>query len=158
MKKFALVIAAAFALSGVAATASAQSHGMHSGGSSWHGGGHSGGDWHGGSHGDWRGGHFFRGPRFAFSFGFPAYSYWGPYYGYYGYPYPYAYPYDPYAYYDSGPQVYIQRDSGDAVAPANPRRPSDYSYYCTDPAGYYPQVASCPSGWLKVVPNSPPPR
>ena len=169
MKKLALAIAAAFTLSGVAVTASAQSHdhGMHSGGS-WHGGGHSGGDWHGGDHGNWHGGwhggwhgdhHDFRGPRFGFSFGFPAYPYWGPSYGYYGYPYPYAYPYEAYPYYyDSGPQVYIQRDSGGAVAPANPARPSDYSYYCTDPAGYYPQVASCPSGWLKVVPNSPPPR
>lgn len=172
MKKLAVAIAAAFALSGVAITASAQSHGSHSGGG-WHGGGshaqgggswHGGGDWHGGG---WQGGrHGFWGPRIGFSFGFPAYSYWGPgYYPYaYGYPYPYAYSYDDGYGYDSTPQVYIQRDTGDAVAPAPARspeyssRPPEYSYYCTDPAGYYPQISNCPRGWLKVVPNNGGPR
>lgn len=156
MKKFAVAIAAGLALSAVAVTASAQSHS----GGGWRGGSsHSQGDWRGGGNwhgnGNWRGGgHGFWGPRIGFSFGFPAYSYWGP--GYYGYPYAYSYPY-PYSSYDATPQVYIQRDTGDAVAPANPG-PSNYSYYCTDPAGYYPQIASCPRGWLKVVPNSGPPR
>ena len=28
-----------------------------------------------------------------------------------------------------------------------------YRYYCTNPAGYYPAVANCPTGWLKVVPG-----
>ncbi|WP_279024739.1 hypothetical protein [Gibbsiella quercinecans] len=26
-----------------------------------------------------------------------------------------------------------------------------YRYYCPDPAGYYPQIARCPRGWMKVV-------
>lgn len=151
MKKLAVAIAAAFALSGVAVTASAQSHSgggwrggsSHAQGGSWRGGG---GGWHGGNwHGGW-------GPRIGFSFGFPAYSYWGYPYAY-AYPYPYPY-YDGYAY-DGAPQVYIQRDTGDAVTPT-PTRPAEYSYYCTNPAGYYPQVGNCPSGWLKVVPNGGP--
>ena len=25
--------------------------------------------------------------------------------------------------------------------------------YCRAPAGYYPDVQTCPSGWLQVVPN-----
>ena len=33
---------------------------------------------------------------------------------------------------------------------------ADYSYYCNDPAGYYPDVPSCPSGWLRVVPGDAP--
>ena len=151
MKKLVIATAAAFALSTVAATASAQSH--HSSGGNWRGGSsnwHGGGDWHGVRHG---------GSRFALglSFGFPAYYYWGP--GYY--PYAYAYPY-PYSYYDGywydygAPETYIQRDSGDAVAPPVPTPRDQYSYYCTNPAGYYPQVPSCPSGWLTVVPNSSP--
>ena len=30
---------------------------------------------------------------------------------------------------------------------------SNYWYYCRDPAGYYPDAQTCPSGWLQVVPN-----
>jgi hypothetical protein len=30
---------------------------------------------------------------------------------------------------------------------------SNYWYYCRDPAGYYPDVPTCPSAWLQVVPN-----
>jgi Domain of unknown function (DUF4124) len=30
---------------------------------------------------------------------------------------------------------------------------SNYWYYCRDPAGYYPDVPTCPSEWLQVVPN-----
>ena len=31
---------------------------------------------------------------------------------------------------------------------------SNYWYYCRNPAGYYPDAQTCPSGWLQVVPNS----
>jgi hypothetical protein len=152
MKKFVIAATAALALGMVPIAASAQSHshGSGGGGGGWHGGSgfHGGGNWHGGG---WHGVH--GGPRFGLSFGFPAY-YWGP--GYY--PYAYAYPY-PYTYYDGGsyddgaPQTYIQRDTGDSVAPVAPPQRSQYSYYCTNPAGYYPQIANCPSGWMTVVPN-----
>ena len=30
---------------------------------------------------------------------------------------------------------------------------SNYRYYCPDSAGYYPDVQTCPSEWLQVVPN-----
>lgn len=29
-----------------------------------------------------------------------------------------------------------------------------YSYYCTDPSGYYPEIQDCPSGWLQVIPET----
>ena len=32
----------------------------------------------------------------------------------------------------------------------------NYWYYCENPKGYYPYVSSCPSGWMKVVPNTNP--
>jgi hypothetical protein len=43
-------------------------------------------------------------------------------------------------YYDQQPPVYADQRSG-------------YSYYCPNPAGYYPDVESCSTGWLQVVPN-----
>ncbi len=171
MRKFIIAAASAIALSFAAVPALAQhgggghSGGGHSGGGwsggggGWHGGG---GGWHGGG-GGWHGGH----SHISVGFGFPFY--WGyPYYGYYGYyPYAYGYPYPyayPYGYYDDGSQsTYIQRDSGESVAPSYPApsgefsAPRDqYSYYCTNPAGYFPQVNNCPSGWLTVVPNAAP--
>ena len=89
-----------------------------------------------------------------------GYSYYGypygyPYYGYpyYGYPYPYRYyPYDDYA--DGYPQAYAQP----RVYVERPSRAqgSDYWYYCNDPAGYYPYVKSCPSGWKAVLPQDVP--
>jgi hypothetical protein len=30
---------------------------------------------------------------------------------------------------------------------------SNYRYYCVNPAGYYPDVQTCSSEWLQVVPN-----
>jgi hypothetical protein len=160
MKKFVIAATAAFALSIAALPALAEPHGNGSrGGGSWHGGG--GSSWHGGG---WRHGGSHIG--LGLSFGFPAYYYWGPGYYPYAYAYPYPYAYDGgYSYDDGAPQTYIQRDSGDEIAPANPAprhqysnpaQRNQYSYYCTDPAGYYPQIATCPSGWLTVVPNGSP--
>jgi hypothetical protein len=31
-------------------------------------------------------------------------------------------------------------------------------YYCQNPAGYYPSVQQCPSGWVKVAPSPLPPK
>jgi hypothetical protein len=163
VKKFLIAAVAALALATVATTASAQHRGGGGGGGgggAWHGGS-GGGGWHGGSGGGWHGGgwHGHDGhSHFVFSVGFPFYwPYYGYYpYGYYGY-YPYAYGYPYYdGYYDSAPQTYIQRDDGATFAPAAPQQRSQYSYYCPDPAGYYPQINSCPSGWLTVVPNAAP--
>ena len=43
------------------------------------------------------------------------------------------------------PPVYIERG-----------QPAGYSYYCTDPQGYYPDVQVCPGGWQPVP--APPPQ
>ena len=32
-----------------------------------------------------------------------------------------------------------------------------FLYYCPSPAGYYPDVADCPSGWWQTVPDDSPP-
>ncbi len=40
--------------------------------------------------------------------------------------------------------------------PLGPAPPS-YWYYCSNPAGYYPQIATCPSGWAQVLAQPPAP-
>jgi hypothetical protein len=54
----------------------------------------------------------------------------------------------------AAPPVYVER--GAAAPAAGPQ--GSYWYYCTNPPGYYPYVSNCPSGWLTVVPQSPPRR
>jgi hypothetical protein len=173
MKRFLLALVAALGLALASGTALAQhSGGGHGGGhgGGGHGGGGHGGGWHGG-HGGWHGG-----THIGFGFGFPGF-YWGyPYYGgypyYAGYPYYGGYPYyagyssyAPYYYgdeaiYESMPSTYIQRDMSNGVPRSGaPAGEGQYSYYCPDPAGYYPQVQNCANGWLKVIPdNGPRPR
>ena len=117
------------------------------GGRQGHGGSaHHGGD-HGRHHGHHRGHHHHHGhhrSHFGFGLALGAPLWWGP--GYY----PYAY-YPPYYYAPAYEPVlirYVERDPG-------------YRYYCTEPAGFYPDVQSCPNAWLKVVPDgaasTPPP-
>ena len=160
MKRFAMILLAAVALVGGIGVADAQtrggSHGsgMHAG-TSGHSGswsGHSGGSWNGGNwhRGNWHG----HGSRVFVGVGFGA-PWWGwwpgyyplyyPSYGYYGY-----YPYADYYPYEYGESSYIQQDE------YNQPRSGQYSYYCPDPAGYYPQVQTCATGWLRVVPQSVP--
>jgi hypothetical protein len=141
----------------------------HGGSGGWHGGSGSnwnGGGWHGGY---WNGGRWYGGTNVGLYFGLPGvwwpgyYPYWGWGGGYYNYA---SYPYyaDAAAFADPGPVTYIQRDQvadgAYAPAPAPAARsgsPGQYSYqfsyYCIDPAGYYPQVQQCARGWLKVVPD-----
>jgi hypothetical protein len=169
MKRIALAVVASLGLALGSGTALAQHRGGGHDAGAWHGGGGH-GDWRGG-HGGWQGGHDWHGgwhggTRIGIGIGFPGF-YWGPGWGYpyyAGYPYYSSYPYyagSPYyyaaepVYVEPGPITYIQRDmSGGAQGDEG-----QYSYYCRDPAGYYPQVANCPNGWLKVVPDgSPRPR
>jgi hypothetical protein len=34
--------------------------------------------------------------------------------------------------------------------------PSNFWYYCTDPAGYFPYVQNCSRPWMQVVPQNVP--
>jgi len=168
MKRFAMIVLAVATMLGGIGIASAQGHtGGHMGGGAggWHGG--SAGAWHGGG-GSWHGGSWHHDGHghvvVGVGFGWPWWGWgWGWWPGYY---YPYYYPYSyggyssyyDYPYYDSG--GYVEQGSGGygqgygQPAPA-PSRP-EYSYYCPDPAGYYPQVATCPKGWLRVLPQNAP--
>lgn len=65
-----------------------------------------------------------------------------------GYPY-----YYPYGYY---PPVVVQQPVI-AVAPAVAAAPAAAYYYCNNPKGYYPAVASCLIPWQQV-PIAPPPQ
>jgi hypothetical protein len=161
MKRILFAVVAALGLALGSGTALAQHNG---------GGGHSSGGWHGGGGhgGGWHGGH--GGSHFNIGIGFPGF-YWGPgwgypYYGYYGYPYYASYPYyagypsyysDEPVYADPAPGTYIQRDMNSGTPSRGaPVGEGQYSYYCPDPAGYYPQLQNCPKGWLKVVPDAGP--
>lgn len=95
----------------------------------------------------------------SFAHGYYGHGYYG--HGYYGHGY-YGHGYygprvvigipwgPPPVYYAPPPVVY--------VAPSPPQnyieRAPAYAYYCRRPAGYYLQVARCPDGWMKVVPDS----
>jgi len=131
-------------LVGGAGTASAQ---MRGGGGGWHGG-----HFHDGRSHD-RGFHHFRPNSGMFSVA-PTFWWGAP---YYPYDYPVSYYAAPYAwpvYDDSGPTTYIPRSSGTAVQGGVVQAiGGKYSYYCTNPAGYYPQVRNCAEGWLLVVPD-----
>jgi hypothetical protein len=171
MKRIALAVAAALGLAIASGSALAQHMGGGMGGGHM-GGGMSGGAYHGGG-GSYHGGGYYHGgyyghshgyyPYFGFAIGFP---YWGLGYGYpyYGYPYyasyPYSYPtysgayYSAPASYSDAPAYdggYTQRDMTSV-----PQTQGQISYYCTDPAGYYPQVQSC-AHWLRVIPDNAPP-
>jgi len=98
--------------------------GFHGGGGGFHGGGF--GGFHGGG---FHGGGFHRG--FGVGFGL------GGLYAPYGYGWDYSYPYDDtYGYPDYG---YYQQPYA-----------TQYWYYCSNPAGYYPYVSQCNTGWQTV--------
>ncbi len=107
----------------------------------WYGHGWRGGGWYGGG---WRGGWY--GPSFGVTIGGPAYwgawpyPYFAPYYNYY--------PYATFPYPVSDPDYYVQQAPNEA-----PPAQSDYWYYCTEPAGYYPYVQKCSRPWMQVIPQ-----
>jgi hypothetical protein len=114
--------------------------GFHGGGGGFHGGGM--GGFHGGGFGGFHGGGFggfhghFAGMHHGFGErhdGFRRGVFIGGLgFGYYGYPY--GWDYSP----DYGYSGYSQSYS------------SQNWYYCWDPAGYYPYVAQCNTGWQAV--------
>lgn len=89
-----------------------------------------------------------------------AHAYWHGYYHgwwgprvYIGGPVVVAPPAYPYGYYYAPqPPVVVQQ----APMVVAPNQDDAYWYYCENPKGYYPYVASCPGGWMKVVPNNNP--
>jgi hypothetical protein len=62
---------------------------------------------------------------------------------YYAYPPPVVYAPPPVVY--TPPPVY--------AAPVVVQQPTQYWYYCDNPAGYYPYVPSCPTPWRPVTPQ-----
>ncbi|HXE27162.1 MAG TPA: hypothetical protein VN656_01545 [Stellaceae bacterium] len=58
------------------------------------------------------------------------------------------------------PVVYAPPPVAVAPQPAYVAQPNQDWYYCDDPRGYYPYVASCNSGWHQVPaqPNAAPPQ
>ena len=52
------------------------------------------------------------------------------------------------------PPLYAPPVVEEPLPPAyvEPRSP-EYWYYCQDPPGYYPYVATCAGGWLQVAPQ-----
>ena len=147
MKKLALVwLVTVILVSGVTVSNTAWSaepsgfHGPSPGG--FHGpppgGFHEGGFHEGGSHGH-------HGSHTSFGVFVGAPFFWGPYY------YPYLPPvYAPPVY---APPVYVEQ-----APPVYITQKPYYWYYCPDLNGYYPYVQSCPRGWLRVIPESPPQR
>jgi hypothetical protein len=128
-------LAVAFFALALSAPSLAQQHGgPHNGRSARSGTPHVG--VHPGWRGAWRGGHFvnhrhfrFRGRTFVF-IGAPLFAAPWLYY-------PYVW--------DAqwGPRYY------------DPAQPGSFLFYCPEPAGYYPEVAMCPTGWYPVVPSEP---
>jgi len=108
--------------------------GFHASGGVFRGGGFRAGGFHGGA---FHSGEFHRG---GFRRGFPGGvavgvgGIYAPYLWYYGYPYYDYYGYSP----DYGDYGYPQPDAGQVW------------YYCSDPAGYYPDVTQCNTGWRTV--------
>lgn len=103
----------------------------------WHGGG--------GHHGGWQRSGWHRGGWYG--------GYWGPRVfigGPFWYPGPYAYPYPPYAAPVYQPPVVVEPPPSPAYVEP---RSSTYWYYCQDPPGYYPYVASCSGEWQQVAPQ-----
>lgn len=104
------------------------------------------------SAGPHHGGHGFHSHHGHSNFGFylslPLFA--GPYYAPY---YPYYRPYYPpiTVPVPVEPPAYIERSP--SQPPPAPQLPAGYWYYCYDPAGYYPYVSECPSGWRQVAPQ-----
>jgi hypothetical protein len=107
------------------------------------------------------GGGFHRFGQFHGGFGIGAI--YAPYWWGYGYPYPYYgyfgnypdhkdYGYDPGSSYYGNYPSYDPGSSYYGNHPGYGSQPSARQtwYYCSDPAGYYPYVTQCKTGWLPV--------
>src|SRR5260221_2467595 len=59
----------------------------------------------------------------------------------------------PYYAYPPPPVVYAPPPMVYAAPPVVVSQPTQYWYYCDNPQGYYPYVASCPTQWRPVTPQ-----
>ena len=112
-------------------------------------------DHHGGHYEDHYGGHHgghygHSSSHFGLYFGSPLF--WGgsPYYRDYSPDYDYP---RRTVIIEREPPVYIQR----APQPQPQAQATQLWYYCPNPAGYYPHIASCSQQWVPVDPRSVPP-
>ncbi len=64
---------------------------------------------------------------------------------------PYAYPH--YYPYHRETAVIVEERTVYVERPASAAPAESWWYYCESAGGYYPDVASCPKGWLKVPPR-----
>jgi hypothetical protein len=152
-------------------------NGWHGGGwnNGWHGGSWNNG-WHGGSwNNGWRGGYWNSGWRPGWGWGAPAWGWgggcwnwgcnswngWGWAWGaaavgfglglvatapvWAGTP----------GVWVPNTTIVVEQPSDGAVMPVQPQAaPPNFYYYCTAPAGYYPDVAQCTQPWLKIIPDA----
>lgn len=88
----------------------------------------------------------------SFAYGYYRHGYYGPHF--YGPEVIIGGPWGPPVYYAPPPTVYVTPPAPQTYIEKAP----NYAYYCRNPAGYYPQIPRCPTGWLKVVPENAPPR
>jgi hypothetical protein len=100
---------------------------------------------HGRGHG--RGWH----PGFRSGSGIGFYFWGSPFLGSPFWPYYYPPYYAPMMTMPSEPPTYVERTDGKERAQP---LPPNYWYYCTDPPGYYPSVATCLREWIPVAPRS----
>ena len=87
--------------------------------------------------------------------GRPGYPHWRPIVGgavVIGAPffYPYYYPYYPYYYPPAYPEAPVYSEPPTYIEQGSNIQ---FQYYCPDYRDYYPNVASCPSPWMQVVPG-----
>ena len=54
----------------------------------------------------------------------------------------------------SSPPSYADSESNYAEQPPSSGQGIEYRYFCPDTKLYYPEASECPSGWMKVVPDS----
>jgi len=147
--------------------------GWHGGsGGSWNGGNWNGG-WHGGSwNNGWNGG--WRGPGWGWCGGGWCGAGWGTFWwpgfgvgvgwpGVWGWPGAWGWPSTfagsaPVGFVSSSD--FVTNDTGvwlpqdPAPVQAAPPAPSNFWFYCTDPAGYFPYVKNCNKQWMPVIPQS----
>ena len=70
---------------------------------------------------------------------------------------PFWYPYYPSYRYYAPPTVVVPQEPQEYILPESQQEETGYWYFCRNPEGYYPYVERCPSGWMRVVPDTTPP-